>query len=295
MKTEYKILDKGYVQYRTHLGTDLDPVIAARISTGKPSGVDESDDDRLRDYLYRHAHVSTFEYNILRVEIKVPIFISRQIIRHRTLDIADLCDGIPANIAINEYSSRYADAIQECYVPEFDRVLGESKINKQGSEEELSSNARNTFIEICENSEGAFKEEFATARELGVAKELARINAPVSNYTVLLLQGNLRNWLHFINLRIKPNAQYEVRVVAEAILEMIKELWPKVYESFVEHTLEAKSFSKTEIKVLEQWMEQLSSSIDENKMESDFDEICARNNLNKSRTRELKAKMSFGF
>jgi thymidylate synthase (FAD) len=295
MKTEYKILDKGYVQYRTHLGTDLDPVIAARISTGKPSGVDESDDDRLRDYLYRHAHVSTFEYNILRVEIKVPIFCSRQIIRHRTLDITDLTAGIPANIAANEFSARYAEVIQECYVPEFDRVLGESKINKQGSEQELGENERNLFIEMCEDSEDAFKEEFATARELGVAKELARINAPVSNYTVLLLQGNLRNWLHFINLRIKPNAQYEVRVVAEAILEMIKELWPKVYESFVEHTLEAKSFSKTEIKVLEEWMIRLMGSVDEDKTESAFDDICASNNLNKSRTRELKSKMNFGF
>ena len=136
--------------------------------------------------------------------------------------------------------------------------------------------------------------KFATAKELGVAKELARINAPVSNYTVILLQGNLRNWLHFINLRIKPNAQYEVRVVAEAILEMVKELWPKVYESFVEHTLDAKSLSKTELKVVEQWiLEQRNNQ--SRPSESDFDDICASNNLNKSRTRELKAKMNFGF
>ncbi len=294
MKTKYAILDKGYVEYKTHLGTDLDPVIAARISTGKPSGIDESDDDRLRDYLYRHAHVSTFEYNILRVEIKVPIFVSRQIIRHRTLDINDITDGIPANIAVNEYSARYADAIDQCYVPELDRILGESKINKQGSESILSDESREEFQALCEFTEEEFKKDFIRAKELGVAKELARINAPVSNYTVLLLQGNLRNWLHFINLRIKPNAQYEVRVVAESILEMIKELWPKVYESFAEHTLNAQTLSKTEIKVIELWMAELMASYVQ-PGEKEFDDICAKNNLNKSRTRELKSKMNFGF
>lgn len=295
-KTKYDILDKGYVQYKTHLGTDLDPVVAARISTGKPSGIDETDDDRLRDYLYRHAHVSTFEYNILRVEIKVPIFVSRQVIRHRTLDITDLTEGIPANIAVNEYSARYADVIDECYMPESNRIKGESKINKQGSEAELDESARQSFMKLCAETNSSFNENFSDAKELGVAKELARINAPVSNYTVLLLQGNLRNWLHFINLRIKPNAQYEVRVVAEAILEMIKELWPKVYESFSEHTLNAETISRTEKLVIEQWMHELLCTGNLcDPCERTFDEICAKNNLNKSRTRELKAKMNFGF
>lgn len=299
MENKYNILDKGYVEYKSHLGTDLDPVVAARISTQKPSGVNEEDDDRLRDYLYRHQHVSCFEYNILRVEVKVPIFVSRQIIRHRTLNVQDLTEGIPADISVNEFSARYADVISECYVPEVDRILGESKTNKQGSELELPIEIRERFVNDASSNEVLFKAKFDRNRNEGIAKEIARINAPVSNYTVLLLQGNLRNWLHFINLRIKPNAQYEIRIVAEAILNIIKDLWPKCYESFEEFTLNAESFSKTDIEIVRDLIE---DALFENSAwqsqnsrfttpEECFDNNCQKFGLNKTRIRELKQKL----
>lgn len=247
MEFERKLLNAGYLRYVAHLGEDSTPLEAARMSTGRPTGVDLEHDDRTRDYLWRHAHATPFEMAVLQVEVQCPIFVAREWMRHRTF-------------SYNEFSGRYAEMPAVTYLPSEERLLegAQSKTNKQGSGERLEEMLVREAQSVMRDEQDFAHDNYAGYLDRGIARELARINLPLSQYTRFRAQANLRNWLHFLNLRMAPNAQYEIRVYAQAVAELIKQIWPKTWETFEEHTLGAVTFSRTEMELLRMYLWDLS-------------------------------------
>jgi thymidylate synthase (FAD) len=270
--TVLNVLDHGYVKLVDSMGDDLFPLESARMSTGNPTGVDEKKDDGLRDYLWRHQHTSPFEFNVLALEVQAPIFIVREWMRHRTF-------------SYNEYSQRYAEALDVYYVPEFDRLEGQSKTNAQGSNGLLPATDRVEILAMMKQEQGYQRDTYEHYIGAGLARELARINMPVSNYSKFRVVGNMKNWMHFVKLRIDKGAQYEIRVFAEAILEIMRSLWPKMTDVFEEHTLEAKSFSRTELEILKAMLSHYDIGKD------DFNGSVDMRALPPSRQRELFEKL----
>lgn len=269
-----KVLDHGYVQYKGHMGDDLMPLEAARMSTGNVTGVDEKKDNATRDYLWRHDHQTPYEMSILQVEVQCPIFVAREWMRHRTQ-------------SYNEFSLRYSEAIELFYVPEAGRIMGPDPNNKQGSQVALSEINQEKFINLMMENDEASWIRYKEALELGVSNELSRMLLPVNLYTKFRAQANLRNWYHFLNLRMAENAQYEIRVFANAVYSLVKDLWPKCSDVFEEHTLYAKKFSKTEMKILHDWVEAYLMEYSGRGAENSLTESC----LNKSRIREFYGKL----
>lgn len=221
---EIKLLDNGYVNYVAHMGDDMMPLQAARMSTGNPTGLDTEKDEKLRNYLWRNGHATPFEMSVLQVEVQCPIFVAREWMRHRTQ-------------SFNEFSGRYAEMPDLYYLPDESRIVSQSQINKQSSGDALAQDAideaRDIILDITREARYAYERLL----DLGVARELARSVLPVSQYTKFRAQANLRNWLHFLNLRMADNAQYEIRVYANAVAEMIEHLWPNTWKVFKSHTL----------------------------------------------------------
>lgn len=254
---EIELLNAGYVRYIDHMGDDLSAVKAARMSTNNPTGVDDKKDDRLRNYLWSHQHTSPTEMAELVVEMQLPIFVLRQIDRHRTLDypndelVVESVDEVPRKyMSRNEFSGRYSEMEMKFYIPEVGRVRGQHSVNKQGSGSELSETDQVTFIShLCSVSEHA-KEMYKQSIELGVARELARALLPVNFYTRIQLKGSLLSWFKFLALRDKPDVQWETRQYARAISSIIKDLWPKSYTVFEENTLTGVRLSGREKKQL---------------------------------------------
>lgn len=263
-------LDHGYIKVIDYMGDDLSPLEAARMSTGNETGVDEAKDDNLRDYLWRHKHATPFELNALQLEVQCPIFVAREWMRHR----------VP--FSYNEYSQRYSEALDLYYVPAEMRVEhgSQSLINKQGSDGKLSRETTWSIINSMVDEQETQREIYKNYLDQGLSRELARNNMPVSNYTRFRVQANLRGWLQFIDLRIRHNAQYEIRVYAKAIANIIKELYPKTWKVFEEHTLHGHSFSRKEIVLLQTILKDLGI----NKQE--VEEV-----LGKSKAREFFEKL----
>lgn len=239
--TVINILDKGYVKLIDSMGDDLTPLRAARMSTGNETGVSETKDDGLRDYLWRHQHTSPFEFCDLILEIQCPIFIAREWMRHRTF-------------SYNEFSQRYSEALDIYYVPEIERMALQSNVNNQGSGEKMPAHIADAISQEMEAEQIKQRSQYDAYIDSGLSRELARINMPVSNYTKFQVKGNLKNWMHFIKLRIAEGAQYEIRVYAQAILDICRAIWPKLTDVFEEHTLEAVTFSRTEMELLTQML-----------------------------------------
>jgi thymidylate synthase (FAD) len=200
------------------------PLEAARMSTGNPTGLDTEKDEKLRNYLWRHGHATPFEMSVLQVEVQCPIFVAREWMRHRTF-------------SYNEFSGRYAEMPDLYYIPGESRIVSQSQVNKQGSGDALAydaiDEARDIILDITREARYAYERLL----DLGVAREVARSVLPVSQYTKFRAQANLRNWLHFLNLRMADNAQYEIRVYANAVAKMIEVLWPNTWHVFKTHTL----------------------------------------------------------
>jgi thymidylate synthase (FAD) len=227
------LLDHGYVKLIGHYGTEETVIESARMSTGK--GFEGWDKDaRLLEFLYRNGHMSPFEMCDLTVEVQSPIFVVREWQRHRTF-------------SYNELSARYARMPDLHYVPTKERVAKQSSTNKQSSGGALCETEANEFRAAIQEQQERIYEYYTDAmNHLGVAREIARINTPVSRYTRMRVKGNLRNWLQFLALRLPENAQYEIRVYAEAVASIVKELWPRTYELFEEWTLGAVTLSRSE-------------------------------------------------
>lgn len=234
---EYRCLDKGFVRLIDVMGDDAAIVQAARVSYG--SGTKKVHEDRgLIRYLMRHLHTTPFEMVEFKFHVKLPIFVARQWIRHRTANV-------------NEYSGRYSEMKDEFYVPEPDQVRAQSAMNKQGRADtafdaDQAEKIRTSMQQTQDMLYGQYQDLLST----DLAREIARINLPVSNYTEWYWKTDLHNLFHFLRLRIDPHAQYEIRVFGEAMAEIVKAAVPLAYEAFEDYILHARRFSRLELEAL---------------------------------------------
>lgn len=216
------VLDHGYVRYVDHFGSDGRIVEAARISYASPSKGAEAD-RKLLHYLYRNRHTSPFEQCNITFNIKMPIFVMRQFVRHRTF-------------RLNEVSARYTELPEEFYKPSTWRQ--QDTKNKQGSTEpvQVQANLDQAYFLLMQDCFGLYKQMIYE----GVAREMARFILPVSVYTEIYVNCDLHNLMHFLTLRLDPHAQYEIRVYAEAMRQVMQCFFPvtsEVYSTYV-HKME---------------------------------------------------------
>ena len=233
---EFQVLDKGFVRLVDYYGSDSRIVQSARVSYGEGTKT-VSQDGALIDYLLRHQHTSPFEQVIFTFHLKMPIFVARQWVRHRM--------G-----RMNEVSGRYSIMKDEFYVPENSCISKQSTNNKQGRGEVFEEQQAKEFqAEFIEGQQKAY-EVYKGMVEKGIAREIARINLPLALYTEFYWQMDLHNLFHFLKLRLDSHAQYEIRLYAEKILEIIKTVCPMAVSSF-ENTMEkAVSFNGEEMEAL---------------------------------------------
>lgn len=229
-----QVLDKGYVSLVDYLGTDSSITDAARVSYNNSGVTDEDKNRGLINYLMKHRHTSPFEQCVMTFECKMPIFVAREWVRHRTA-------------RLNEMSGRYTQLPFEVYTPTEERIKGQGKSNKQGSEGELSPETKKLFLMLHEENVNKVYGDYEAIIEAGVAKEVARIDLPLSIYTKWVWQCDLHNLLHFIGLRADKNAQFEIREYANAIIGIVKDAFPLAWEAFDEHVLGAVTFSRSEV------------------------------------------------
>lgn len=232
---EYKCLDHGFVRLVDWMGDDTSIVQAARVSYGKGTK-SVSEDTALIRYLMRNMHTSPFEMVEFKFHVKLPIFVARQWIRHRTANV-------------NEYSGRYSEMPDEFYIPEPEQIRLQSKTNKQGRADETIDNPLDIIQKMQETQNYLYK-QYSEFLLKGLARELARINLPLSNYTEWYWKIDLHNLFHFLKLRLDSHAQYEIRVYAQAIAKIIKQIVPVAYQAFEDYVLEAVKFSRNELQIL---------------------------------------------
>lgn len=230
---EFPCLDKGFVRLIDVMGDDSSIVQAARVSYGAGTKKVNEDVGLIR-YLMRHLHTTPFEMVEFKFHVKLPIFVARQWIRHRTANV-------------NEYSGRYSEMKDEFYVPAIDQVRAQSVTNKQGRAEEAFDPAVAQRIRGgMSDTQARLYAEYQNLLEDNLAREIARINLPVSTYTEWYWKVDLHNLFHFLKLRIDPHAQYEIRVYGEAMAQIVKAAVPVAYEAFEDYILHARRFSRRE-------------------------------------------------
>lgn len=218
MSDEISVLDHGFVALVDTMGTDRTPAQTARTSFHNRKERTPEEDARLTDYLVRNRHTTPLEFVQLLFYMKMPIFVARQLVRHRTA-------------SINEISYRYVQAAREFYVPASDRMQKRAVNNKQGSSHEIVDDplaCSRLMVEICHKSFDAYGQLLG----MGLAPELARSVLPCGTYTEWYWQCDLHNTLHMLKLRLDPHAQYEIRVYAQAMLDLIRPLYPTVIEAW---------------------------------------------------------------
>ncbi|NOZ60133.1 MAG: FAD-dependent thymidylate synthase, partial [Calditrichaeota bacterium] len=216
---QFKCLDRGFVRLIDYMGSDAAIVQAARVSYGEGTKKVRQDRGLIR-YLLRHQHTSPFEMVEFKFHCKMPIFVARQWIRHRTA-------------SVNEYSLRYSQALDEFYLPEPQMIRKQSASNRQGRDDEtVPPEIRREVLEILKKHHSEAWEDYEKLQEMGIARELARIHLPISLYTEWYWKINLHNLLHFLKLRLDSTAQYEIRVYAEKIADIVKMAVPITWEAF---------------------------------------------------------------
>ena len=234
---EIPVLDKGFVRLVDYMGGDERIVSSARVSYG--AGTKTVRQDRgLIHYLIRNWHTSPFEQVQLTFHTKMPVFVARQWVRHRTA-------------RLNEISGRYSVMKDDFYVPSPEHVLPQSANNKQGRGGERFDEATEAgLVERFRSEQAEAYRAYGEMLDLDVARELARINLPLSLYTEWYWQIDLHNLFHFLRLRMDPHAQYEIRVYAEAMAQCAEAVAPLAYEAFEEHILGSVTFSRAECEAL---------------------------------------------
>lgn len=234
---EISVLDHGFVRLVDYMGGDARIVQAARVSYGDGTKT-VREDGALIDYLLRNRHTSPFEQVIFTFHVKMPIFVARQWIRHRTA-------------RLNEISGRYSVMRDEFYVPNRDEVRKQSKRNRQGGDAaEVPAELRERVISVLTSGQERIYGEYEDLLEDDVARELARINLPLSLYTEMYWQIDLNNLFHFLRLRMDWHAQYEIRVYGDAMARIARAVCPMAYDAFEEHILHGRNFAKSEIEML---------------------------------------------
>lgn len=248
-----KVLDHGFVRVIDYMGDDSAIVQSARVSYG--AGTKKISLDRgLIQYLIRHKHTTPFEMCEIKFHIKLPMFIARQWIRHRTANV-------------NEYSARYSILGKDFYLPERDQLAVQSLTNRQGRDAEVLNDAE--AARVLEMLKGDALQCYAHYEEMlnedmegnivdesraKLARELARMNLPVNFYTEWYWKIDLHNLLHFLHLRADPHAQYEIRVYAQAMLDIVKKWVPLTYEAFMEYSVNGTNLSNNAMNVIKQML-----------------------------------------
>lgn len=235
LDVEIPVLDKGFVRLVDYMGSDQRIVQAARVSYGEGTKSFRQDKG-LINYLLRNEHTSPFEQVILTFHTKMPIFVARQWVRHRTA-------------RLNEISGRYSIMKDEFYLPDEAQMRGQSNDNKQARSEEIVEGAADMIAEMADDQKLVYS-HYEDMIEKGLAREIARNNLPLSLYTEWYWQCDLHNLFHFLALRMDSHAQYEIRVYAEAMAKCAKAVAPMAYEAFEEHKLHAVKFSRSELAAL---------------------------------------------
>ncbi len=236
-------LDHGFVRVIDYMGDDAAIVQAARVSYGK--GTKAARDDRgLIRYLMRHWHSTPFEMCEIKLHVKLPIFVARQWIRHRTANV-------------NEYSARYSILDKEVYIPSPEHLAAQSTTNRQGRGDVLEGEDAQRVLEILKGDADqtyAHYEEMLDEDGLGLARELARMNLTLNAYTQWYWKTDLHNLFHILRLRADPHSQYEIRVYADAIGELTKAWVPMAWEAFEDYRLTAEQFSGPAMAVLKRML-----------------------------------------
>ncbi len=233
----FKVLDKGFVRLIDYLGDDSRIVAAARVSYGKGTKTFR-EDKALINYLLRNDHTSPFEQVVFTFHVKLPIFVARQWIRHRTA-------------RLNEISGRYSVMKSEFYLPSTTGIAFQSENNKQGrAAAAVPARLQKKVLAILEKYQKELYGAYKDLLEHNIARELARINLPLSLYTELYWQIDLHNLFHFLKLRLEAHAQMEIRAYAEILHLIGTKVCPIALEAFDEHVLHAVRFSKTELAAL---------------------------------------------
>ena len=240
--TTIKVLDKGFVKLLGHFGNDIDIVKAARVSYSGKGTKTVSDDRQLIRYLVRHQHMTPIEMVVFRFHIKLPIFCARQLIRYRT------------GISVNEVSARYSILNNEAFIP--NTLRKPCKSNKQGSIGRLDSQTESLILSSMYDDQQNIFESYDNYIKAGVCKEQARINLPVSTYTEWIYTVNLRSLFHIMEQRLDSHAQEEIQVYAQAIKDLITPIVPMAIEAFEDYILNAKCFSKLDMDILLQCIDQ---------------------------------------
>ncbi len=234
--TPIPVLDHGFVRVIDYMGDDPAIVQAARVSYGRGTRR-VSDDAGLIRYLMRHRHTTPFEMCEIKYHVKLPIFVARQWIRHRTA-------------SVNEISARYSVLDKEYYVPAPDNLAGQSATNRQGRGEVLAGAEAARVLDILrDDAERAFA-HYEAMLDGGLARELARMNLTLATYTQWYWKIDLHNLLHFLSLRADPHAQFEIRVYAEAMLETVRRWVPVTFQAFQDYRLGAAVLSAPAIAVV---------------------------------------------
>jgi thymidylate synthase (FAD) len=231
LNREFKVLDHGFVRLVDYMGGDARIVQSARVSYGEGTK-SVSEDKGLIDHLIRNQHTSPLEQVVLTFHCKMPIFVARQWVRHRTA-------------RLNEMSGRYSIMPAEFYIPEEAVISPQDKKDKQGRENVVMGGAKQIQALLETQGRQSFN-VYDGLLDTGLSRELARINLPLSTYTEWYWQIDLNNLFHFLRLRMDAHAQYEIRVYAEAIYEIAKAVAPMALESFDNHIRGAVTFSARE-------------------------------------------------
>jgi thymidylate synthase (FAD) len=242
------VLDHGFVRVIDYMGDDGAIVQAARVSYGRGTRR-VSEDQGLINYLMRHRHTTPFEMCEIKYHVKLPIFVARQWIRHRTANV-------------NEYSARYSILDNEFYIPAPEHLAAQASTNRQGRGSVLEGEAARRVLDLLRgDAERAYagyadllnEDDAGAPRDPtwpGLARELARMNLSLNFYTQWYWKTDLHNLLHFLSLRADPHAQYEIRAYADAMLDTVKRWVPLAYAAFLEYRMHAATISASGLAVI---------------------------------------------
>ena len=229
------VLDHGFVRVVDYMGDDAAICQAARVSYGTGTKSVQNDEGLIR-YLMRHWHSTPFEMCEVKLHVKLPAFVARQWIRHRTANV-------------NEYSARYSILDREFYIPAPEHIAAQSSVNNQGRGEALTGEEAARVLDILKSdsirSYDNYQSMISDDGQQGLARELARMNLPANIYTQWYWKVDLHNLLHFLRLRADAHAQYEIRVYADAICSIVADWVPFAYAAFEDYRLGGATLSGT--------------------------------------------------
>lgn len=225
--TAYPVLDHGFVRVIDYMGDDAAICQAARVSYGKGTKSVQNDEGLIR-YLMRHWHSTPFEMCEIKLHVKLPVFVARQWIRHRTANV-------------NEYSARYSILDREFYIPEPEALAAQSVVNNQGRGKALSGAEAERVLRYLRDDAARcydhYEEMISSDDQQGLARELARMNLPANIYTQWYWKVDLHNLLHFLRLRADAHAQYEIRVYADEICKIVADWVPFAFSAFEDYRM----------------------------------------------------------